>query len=45
MYKVTYKQNGETKEKYFKTKSEAIGFQIVAHTEYHCYYFTITRED
>lgn len=42
MWKVTYKDgkdNNTQKVKFFKTKIEAIGFEIVSWHEYQCYDF------
>ena len=46
MYKVIYIDGADghkEKEKVFKTKSEAIGFQIVSWYEYHCYKHKIKK--
>ena len=44
MYKVTYtdgKDNNKRKEKFFKTHSEVIGFQVVSWHEYQCFKFKV----
>lgn len=46
MYKVTYtdgRDNNKRKEKFFKTLTEANGFQIVSWHEYQCFKFKIEK--